>query len=246
MDARLYEDFARLEDNHWWFTGRRSVVREVLRRRLPNGRSLRILDVGCGTGGMLAMLREFGDVEGMDASDQALSHARRRVGEGVPLYRGQLPDGIPAGRTYDVITAFDVIEHIPDAVGALSAVKRALAQDGTLVCTVPAYQFLWSKHDELNQHQRRYTAALLERHLRAAGFSVFWQSYFNSFLFPPIAAVRLARKIVPERDGGTDLGEAPGPINRLLDAVFSAERFVLSRARFPFGVSLLALARPVH
>ncbi len=245
MDAQLYDHFSRIEDNHWWFTGRRAVVREVLARRLPRGQALRILDVGCGTGGMLPMLREFGQVEGIDFSDAALEHARTRVGPDVPLSRGELPDGIPAGHKYDVISAFDVIEHITEVVDALVAVRRALTDTGTFVCTVPAYQFLWSHHDELNHHKRRYTATLLDEHLRGAGLRVEWHSYFNSFLFPPIAAVRLLRTVFPAKGGEPDLGETPAPINKLLDTVFSAERFVLSRARFPFGVSLIALARPM-
>lgn len=232
-----------MEDTHWWFTGRRAVIREVLRRQLPAGHR-RVLDVGCGTGGMLVMLRDFGEVEGIDASDDALAFARTRVGPDVPLSRGQLPDGIPEGKKWDLITAFDVIEHIDDPVTSLHAVRRALTPDGHLVVTVPAYQFLWSRHDELNHHRRRYTLPLLREHLEAGGFRVTWSSYFNSFLFPPIAAVRLSQKLMPSRDTGSDFTEAGPTVNRVLDFVFSSERFVVSRGRFPFGVSILAVARP--
>ncbi|HVE85072.1 MAG TPA: hypothetical protein VND93_19610, partial [Myxococcales bacterium] len=123
----------------------------------------------------------------------------------------------------------------------------ALAPGGALACTVPAYQFLWSRHDELNHHCRRYTAPLLRRHLEEGGFRMAWSSYFNTLLFPPIAAVRLVRKLVPERGGGgSDLEETAGPLNRALQALFSAERFVVPRARLPFGVSLIALAHPAE
>src|SRR6185295_5287151 len=114
VEAVLYEDFDRLEDTHWWFSGRRAVVREVLLRKLPRRSGLDVLDVGCGTGGMLVMLRELGSVSGIDTSEAALRHARERLGPAVPLSVGALPDGLPAGRTYDLVTAFDVIEHIPD------------------------------------------------------------------------------------------------------------------------------------
>jgi len=246
VEATLYDEFDRLEDTHWWFSGRRAVVREVLLRRLPRRSGLRILDVGCGTGGMLQMLRELGSVSGIDTSEVALSRARARLGPVVPLRRGQLPDGLPPGERFDLVTAFDVVEHIPDAPAALAAIRGALLEGGALVCTVPAYQLLWSRHDELNHHCRRYTAPLLRRHLEEGGFRMAWHSYFNTLLFPPIAAVRLARKLVPERGGeaGSDLEETPRALNRLLTALFSAERLVVPRISLPFGVSLVALAHP--
>jgi len=246
VEAVLYEDFDRLEDTHWWFSGRRAVVREVLLRKLPRRSGLEVLDVGCGTGGMLVMLRELGSVSGIDTSEAALRHARERLGPAVPLSAGALPDGLPAGQSYDLVTAFDVIEHIPDAPAALRAIRGALRPGGALACTVPAYQFLWSRHDDLNHHQRRYTRALLARHLEEGGFRMAWSSYFNTLLFPPIAAVRLARKLVPERGeaAASDLKETPGPLNKVLEALFSAERLVVPRAPLPFGVSLIALAYP--
>lgn len=242
MEAALYSEFGRLEDVHWWFTARRAIVREALSRRLPARHPRRILDVGCGTGGMLRMLREFGTVEGMDASDEALSFARARAGPDVPLHRGELPGGLPPARRYDLITAFDVIEHIPDAVRALEALRAALAPGGTLVCTVPAYAFLWSKHDELNHHCRRYTRRLLSEHLGRAGFEVRWASYFNTLLFPPIALARLAQRALGRDEAGSDLAEAPPLTNRLLQTVFASERFVVPFAPLPFGVSILAFA----
>lgn len=243
MDSRLYRDFARLEDTHWWFTGRRAVIREVLRQRLPPG-PLRILDIGCGTGGMLRLLNEFGPVQGIDSSSEALQLARERVGDGARLSLGALPDGLPTGQPFDVITAFDVLEHVSDAVAALRAIRQALAPAGALVVTVPAFRFLWGSHDELNHHYRRYTEGLLTQQLEAAGLSVEWSSYFNSLLFPAVAAVRLAQKLLPHLEGDGDLGEPSPVVNRVLAAVFSSERFLVSRARLPFGVSLIALARP--
>lgn len=243
MDSALYAAHARLEDSHWWFKGRRAVVREVLESRLGEGARRRILDVGCGTGGMLEMLRQFGDVEGIDSSDEALRFARQRMGDVIPLGRGALPDGIPAGQTYDLITAFDVIEHIADAVTSLKAIRRALRPGGSFVCTVPAYEFLWSAHDDFNHHERRYDAGLLSAHLAAAGLHVRFMSYFNSFLFPPIAAVRLLHKIVPEK-GGADLEETSPLVNAVLTRLFSSERHLLRRTTLPFGVSLIAIASP--
>ncbi len=240
----MYRDFARLEDRHWWFEGRRAVVRAVLRKRLPAHRSRRILDVGCGTGGMLKMLSEFGEVEGLESSEEGLGYCRQRF-PGTPLHRGQLPDGIPSGAQYELITAFDVLEHIADVVGSLTRLREALSPEGCLVATVPAYRFLWSEHDVANHHQRRYTRRLLAQHLEQGGFQPTWISYFNSALFPPIAAARLGSRLIPwKANGESDFGEAPAVINRLLQSVFSAERFLVPHWALPFGVSIIAVARP--
>jgi SAM-dependent methyltransferase len=244
MEAHLYEEMARVEDHHWWFRGRRNVILSVMQQHLAARPGLRILDVGCGTGGNLAALRQFGQVEGLDHSEEALEFCRKRLGPDFPLHRGQLPDGLPPGR-FDVVTAFDVLEHIPDAVGALRAIRQALQPNGTLVCAVPAFQFLWSAHDELHHHQRRYTLSLLRQQMAEAGLRIHWSSYFNSLLFPPIAAVRVLQRLGPKREARSDV-ETAGPVwaNRLLEAVFSAERFLVPRLRLPVGVSLLALAAP--
>jgi 2-polyprenyl-3-methyl-5-hydroxy-6-metoxy-1,4-benzoquinol methylase len=203
-----------------------------------------VLDVGCGTGGMLQMLREFGTVEGIDSSELALAIARAQLGSEVPLSLGQLPDGIPSGKSFDLITAFDVLEHIPDVAPAARAIRDALSPQGWLVCSVPAYQFLWSRHDELNHHCRRYTRQLLTEHLEQGGFRVDWSSHFNSLLFPPIAAVRLLRKVIPDRSDAPEMGEVNPLLNRALETLFGAERVLLRRAPLPVGVSILAFARP--
>jgi SAM-dependent methyltransferase len=246
MDAQLYRDFARYEDNHWWCRGRRAVVREVLRTSLTPSASRRVLDVGCGTGGMLAMLQEFGEVEGLESSADAIARCQERF-PSVRVRQGELPDGLAAGSDYDLICAFDVIEHIPDAVGALASMRAGLAPGGTLICTVPAYQFLWSEHDVLNHHQRRYTRALLQDQLIAAGLQPTFSSYFNTALFSPIAAVRLAQRVLRGTPNGSgaphsDFSVPPAPVNRLLEAIFSAERFLVPRLPLPFGVSLISVA----
>ena len=247
MDEALYRDFAELEDSHWWFRGRRAVIRQVLRKKLPFVQSRQILDVGCGTGAMLPLLQEFGEVEGLESSEAGLSYCRARLGAGVQLHAGELPGGLPQGKKYDLVTAFDVIEHLPDPVTALRALGRILAPRGTLMVTVPAYMFLWSEHDEVNHHHRRYTQSLLRQHLKEGGWETTFSSYFNAALLPPIGAVRWGQKILPRalRVGshGSDLARTPALANWLLSALFSAERWVVPRFPLPFGVSLLALAK---
>lgn len=245
MEPYLYREMAQLEDSHWWFQARRRVIQAVLERHLPL-KPLRILDVGCGTGGMLRMLSSFGTVEGLDASSEALAFCRTRVGSDIVLHQGQLPEGLPAAPPFDVITAFDVIEHLEHPVEALQALRGALSAEGVLVCSVPAFPFLWSAHDVSHHHHRRYTRLVLQQQLKAAGFGSVWSSYFNTVLFGPIAAARLFQRLRNKGHEGAQSSDlhpvAPG-LNHLLKRLFSLERLVVPRLALPLGTSLLAVAR---
>ena len=242
METQLYAAFDALEDRHWWFQGRRAIVRAVLARRLDRAPRREILDVGCGTGGMLPLLAELGHVEGLEAAPSAVACARRRA-PGTPVHLGGLPGGLPADRTWDLVTAFDVLEHLEDPVATLLAIHAALRPGGQLVCTVPAFPFLWSEHDEVNRHFRRYRRRSLLAELETARFEVEWSSYFNTFLFPPVALARLARRLVPARGGGSDIVPTAPLLNRALHALFASERHLVPHVSLPFGVSLLAVAR---
>src|SRR5438067_3651778 len=184
MEDALYDEFAQLGEDHWWFRGRRDVVRGVLAQQLgaPNG-GLELFEVGCGTGAMLEILYPYGTVGAIDMSAQAVEHCRQQHPGVADVHVGRVPDDLPAPGTVDVIAAFDVIEHIDDDVGALRSIRAALRPGGRLVCTVPAFQFLWSAHDVVNHHHRRYRKRLLTTRLREAGFELERVSYFNSWLF---------------------------------------------------------------
>jgi SAM-dependent methyltransferase len=149
-----------------------------------------------------------------------------------------------ADGAFDLVTALDVIEHIDDDVAALGELRRVLRPGGRLLVAVPAFTFLWGRQDEVSHHRRRYTRATLARALAQAGFAVVRESYFNTLLFPPIAAVRLGRRLLRRpgrRQSDFELG--PARLNGLLGAVFGAEAALVARTDLPFGVSLLALAR---
>jgi SAM-dependent methyltransferase len=243
MTPELYEAHERLEDSHWWFEGRRRVLREVLRRHLLPRAHRRILDVGCGTGGMFPLLSEFGEVDGAESSPDALERARRRF-PGRRIEPCRLPDELPRG-AWDVVTAFDVIEHLDAPVESLKAMRARLPFDGQVVVTVPAFQFLWSRHDEANHHRRRYSRLELVSHLSAAGLRVTYVSYFNTLLFPAVAGARLLERLVPSRFGGgeADLVPTREPVNALLARVFGSEALAVGRASLPWGVSLVAVAQ---
>jgi len=242
MDKVLYDQFYELEDKHWWFTARREIILDLVKRFKPAGSALKILDIGCGTGAVLQKLKEYGDVSGVDFSSEAVSYAIQKVGGNI--VRGSLPTDIPfAPASFDLITLLDVLEHIDDDAGSIVTVNKILKDNGILIMTVPAFQFLWSGHDDINHHKRRYTKSEIHNLLVKHGFKILKISYFNTFLFPAILTVRLLGKVFKMNNQKSDL-KMPGKIpNAILKRIFSAEQLWLSRMRFPVGVSILAVAK---
>lgn len=243
MDAEFYRAYYDLEGRHWWFIGRRKLFLRLLERRFPPAaRPIDVLDFGCGTGAFLEQLDRFGAVSAVDADASAVAFCHERGRDEVRL----APPGAPlpfADAAFDLVTSLDVIEHIDDDVAALAELRRVLRPGALLLVAVPAYMFLWGKQDEISHHRRRYTASTLRRALADAGFRVDRTSYFNALLFPPIAAVRLGRRLL-RRPGGrqSDFELGPAHLNGILGAVFGAEAGLVARRGLPFGVSLLALA----
>jgi SAM-dependent methyltransferase len=224
---------------HWWFRGRRAVILAEMARRLP-GAGLRIAEIGCGSGGMLEALARFGPAVGVELDPSLRDRARAR---GLDARAGALPDDLPleAGR-WDAVCLFDVLEHVADEAGALRACRLLLASGGRLVLTVPAYAWLWSRHDELLGHRRRYTAGSLRAAVQGAGFAVERLTYFNTLLAAPIMAVRLVRSLL--RRPGHDLDRPRPLVNGLLARTFAAEAGLLRVGSLPFGISILLVARP--
>ncbi|HUG35359.1 MAG TPA: class I SAM-dependent methyltransferase [Candidatus Limnocylindrales bacterium] len=238
MDAGYAAAHAEGDLRHWWFLGRRAVILAEMARWLPPA-SRRLVEIGCGSGGFLPDLARFGRVTGIEADPFLRAAATAR---GLDVVAGALPDALPAAaRGLDAVCLFDVLEHVEEDGRALAAVRDRLAPGGLLFATVPAYSWMWSRHDELLGHRRRYTAARLRADLGRAGFVVERLTYFNTVLALPIMAVRVVGRLV--RRGSHDLGSLPGPLNRMLAACFAFERHLLARAALPFGISVLAVAR---
>jgi SAM-dependent methyltransferase len=252
MDPTFYASYFRHETTHWWFRWRFDLIADVLGTLRHDGR-LRILDAGCGTGQMLKCLENHGSAIGIDTSPQAIGYARAR---GVQrLVQGSITDLPFRDGSFDCVLALDVIEHVDDDIGILSKLFEVVKPGGHLIVTVPAYQTLWSEHDEINQHKRRYRAEHLRRLLEEAGFGLDRVSYCNTALFLPVLATRklknLVRSIRRVRGGETDqlrsdLDEYPAPINTALYWLMRGETRLMRRVNLPFGVSILAVAhRPV-
>jgi SAM-dependent methyltransferase len=244
MEEEFYPAYYRLEGRHWWFLGRRRLFLRLLEQEIaPADRPIELLDFGCGTGAFLEHLERFGTVHAVDGDPSAVAFCHDRGRAEVQL----VPPGAPlpfADGSFDLVTTLDVIEHIDDDVGALRELRRVLRPGGRLLVAVPAFRFLWGKQDEVAHHHRRYTARTLRRVLTESGFAIDRTSYFNTILFPPIAAVRLARRLLRRPGAGqSDFDVGPEALNRALGALFGAEAGLIARRDLPFGVSLLALAR---
>lgn len=240
MEEDYYRHMADIQARHWWYEGRRRILESMIRRlNLPAASS--ILEVGCGTGANLQMLKKFGSVTGVEPNAWGRAHSAEI--SGCDIRDGLLPGGISFSGPYDLVCAFDVIEHVDQDLESLRTLHRLTSPGGHAVLTVPAWRFLWSQHDVINHHKRRYSLDEFRSLLKQTGFSVEFMSYYNFWLFPAVALVRIVKKAL-KIDNRPDLTRPENPlINALLTGVFSSERFLLGHCRLPFGVSIIALCR---
>jgi SAM-dependent methyltransferase len=232
---------ARMEDVYWWHVGRKSIIKELLKGlRIPT--SCRIINIGCGTGGIIPTLKQFGEVENYDPSVEAVQICRERGYENTRVFDGKkLPC---ADESFDLAVALDVLEHIEEDASALEEWLRILKPGGRLLITVPAYQWLWSSHDEALGHYRRYTASQLHGKLNRAGFSVGKRSYAITFSFPLILGYRLLDSLRrSDRTPAASYVLLPRPINTVLTALLKLEALLLRFTNFPIGTSVVIIAK---
>ncbi|HEU4538974.1 MAG TPA: class I SAM-dependent methyltransferase [Polyangiaceae bacterium] len=241
MEPSYYATFHRVQERHWWYAARRTILKGVLEelhdRGLPPGS---LYDLGCGVGANLPVLERFGPTVGVDTSENAVAFCKGRGHDNVAHADLNRLDGFADGSGSVVVLA-DVIEHLDDESPCLRAARRLLAPGGALVVTVPAFSFLWGPSDEVAQHRRRYTEASLRAAIEPL-FRVERTTYFNTLLFAPIAAGRLLERVL--KRPGTETAEVPSPaVNLALRSVFAAEAPLVRKLHLPFGVSLLCVAR---
>ena len=244
MDRAFYAEYNQIETTHWWFQGRHRIFRELLDERLRGRPAAHLLDVGCGTGVMMGQLEPYGAPVGIDLEAEALGYCRER---GCDRLAQGSADALPfADGTFDLVTALDVVEHLDEDVRTLAELRRVCRPDGWVLITVPAYEFLWGVQDEISHHRRRYTRRTLAERLTAAGLRTDVLTYFNTFLFPVIAGVRVGRRAAgrPGRESDFTMTK-PGLANTMLAKLFAAEAPLIRSVGLPFGVSILCLARPV-
>jgi SAM-dependent methyltransferase len=238
MERVVYDRMAELDSQHWWYRARREILSDLIAREIKLSQDARILEIGCGTGHNIPMLERFGRVDAIEIDAAARAIASRRLGHAVS--DAPLPDlpGV-ADRQYDLVAILDVLEHVEGDREALRSIARKLKPGGRILITVPAFPWMWSAHDVVNHHHRRYTKKALKAVIGEAGLKLDLMSYFNSLLFPLAAAARLAGRITGKEDSDDAL--PPKPINALFETLFGLERHAIGRIPFPPGVSIVAI-----
>jgi SAM-dependent methyltransferase len=248
LQAAYYNEYAAIQREHWWYLARAEILEAILARHLHPDRQRLILDIGCGPGGMRPILSQFGRLVSTDFTFEALRFcAAQKLDYLVAADGMRLPF---RDDHFDAAVAFDVIEHLSDDGLGVRELFRVLKPQGRLFVTVPAFQFLWGRQDLVSHHFRRYNAAGLASVLRAADFDIEQISYFNAFLFPAIAAIRLTCRLLGlnrVRAGQEMKSDFSVPYhgwrNELPRKIFAAEKPLLLRGSLPFGVSLVCVAR---
>lgn len=244
MSPDAYVEMAGTQATHWWFVARREILRsQISRLNLPPNAD--ILEVGSGTGANLDLLADFGKVVALEMRPEAIALAQQRCGSAgkqISMKQGTCPQDLPAlSQKFDLICLFDVLEHIEQDRESLAGLAVLLKPTGTLMLTVPAYQWMWGPHDVHLHHKRRYSKRSLSSRCAHAGLSISRMSHFNTLLFPLAILGRMVEKITGKQTSATQT--PPAPINALFTRLFALERHILNRLQMPFGLSLLLLAR---
>ncbi len=242
MDRDYELQTHQVEDRHWWYAGRRKVLDGAI-AALGLPAHARILDAGCGSGRNMVELARFGAVTGVELSDTSVALARaRNAGE---VVEGSVLEMPFAEDSFDLAVSLDVIEHLEDDLGALRELRRTVAPGGQLLVTVPAYQWLWSGHDEINHHHRRYTRRSLQRAAEQAGWRQTRTTYFNSLLLPAAILLRVLDRFSRKTtESSLDLWIPPHPLNTALEQPLNLEAALIARGgRIPAGLSLMAVFR---
>jgi len=240
MDRDYELQTHRAEDRHWWYRGRRSLLARVI-ADLDLPHPARILDAGCGSGRNMVDLTLLGSVTGVELSPTSVCLARERnVGE---VIEGSVLEMPFDAASFDLAVSLDVIEHLEDDLGALRELRRVVAPGGCLLVTVPAYQWLWSGHDVINHHYRRYTRRSLQHVAEQAGWRQVRTTYFNSLLLPVAIVLRVLDRLDRRTtESSLDLWVPPEPLNRLLEQPLALEAALVARGgRIPCGLSLLSV-----
>ncbi|HEY0327130.1 MAG TPA: class I SAM-dependent methyltransferase [Allosphingosinicella sp.] len=241
MERIVYDRMAELDTRHWWYRARREVLAALISRKMKLPSDARILEIGCGTGHNLGMLGQFGEVDAIELDEAARGVASARLGRQVLGARLPELEGVPEA-SYDMVALLDVLEHVEQDRDALRSIARRLKPGGAILITVPAFQWMWSAHDVVNHHQRRYSKRTLNAAIADAGLKADFVGYFNSILFPIAAAARLAGRLTGKEESDDKL--PPKPVNAVFEALFGLERHAIARLPFTPGVSIAAVVRP--
>ncbi len=243
MDKNYYLEYFRLEREHWWFKVRNKIIIGHIKSLLAHKEgTLKILNIGVATGYTSQLLEEVGEVQSVEYDKDCFEFVKSQLD--ISIVNASILDLPFDDETFDLVCAFDVIEHVEDDLKAVREMKRVCKADGHLCVTVPAFMFLWSDHDEVNHHFRRYKIPGLVKVFEQSS-KIHYVSYFNTFLFLPIALIRVIGSIKKSQKSteqkSSDFGMFNNKfINKLLYSIFQAEIPLLKRKfKFPFGISII-------
>lgn len=240
MQEIVYHTNYKLENTYWWFIARNKIIKKLIDKTCNLNKGDQVLDVGVGTGGFASHISEDFDVIGLDTSKTALEYCEKRGLKN--LYNMTLDQFPKDDWNIKAVTMLDVVEHIEDDLAVVKEVYELLPKGGSFIAAVPAYQWLWSRHDEIHMHYRRYTGARFKKLLKDAGFSVKYSSYYNHFLFLPAVAKRFVDKIFSTKKDDAPVDEVSPMMNSLFTKIFSFESKLMPAIKFPFGISYVAIA----
>ena len=239
MDRDVYNRMNELENHHWWFSARRDIISTLIFRIFqPAADGMKILEVGCGSGGNLLMLRKFGSVDAFEVDHPSREAAI--IKSGIDIQYGVLPNEIPfKNERYDLIALFDVLEHVEADKSSLAVLSELLTPEGKILVTVPAFPLFWSLHDQKHHHFRRYTKQTLADTAGGASLKVEFSFYFNSLLLPLVLVSRGLKKLTHNETPDETL--PPEWVNWILHRIFASERHMIGKFNLPVGLSLGAV-----
>jgi 2-polyprenyl-3-methyl-5-hydroxy-6-metoxy-1,4-benzoquinol methylase len=240
VKKKLHSIFSEVQKTHWWFVARKKIVFNIL-RDFSGKNTKKVLDVGCGSGLMIEEFDSLYNMYGLEKSRTAIKLCGKKHRSRIKI--GSLPISIPyRNKSFDCILALDVLEHIKQDKKSLLSIHKLLKKNGFVIITVPAFMFLWSSFDEENHHHRRYTYIELKEKLENSGFKILKLTYYNFFLSPIsfLSRYLMNRFVSLHRQS---LKIPSPPINQILQLIFTLEYFFIKRINFPFGLSLIAIAR---
>lgn len=232
------QEYVSLEKEHWWFKVREKIILKCIDTYLKPNNNIRILNVGAAGGRSSEWLSKYGEVTSVEYDKDFLDYLRTQNIAVTEASITKLPFG---NESFDLVCAFDVIEHVEDDKQATKELFRVCKNDGAVCITVPATPKLWSAHDDINGHYRRYTRSSLDSLLQSNILKAVKISYFNSFLYPLIRLSRKMEKKSPE-SVRSDFSKNKS-LGKIFGVIFSLEKFMLPRFSLPFGVSLIALCK---
>ncbi len=243
MQEIVYHTQYQLENSYFWFVARNQILNKVVSEFCNLNSDFNLLDVGCGNGGFSHHLINKCNVIGIDTSETALDYASKRGIKNLHNVILKDFDKTPYGHI-NAVTIFDVIEHIEDDKEVVSQIYDVLANDSYVFATVPAYQWLWSKHDEIHMHYRRYSIKNFKKLFQDSGFKIIYTSYFNSLLFIPAVLKRFLDKLTgQDKSNDSPIDEVSPLMNKIFTTIFLSERKLIPNVSLPFGLSILIIAK---